>query len=367
MRGIWKSIVENNEFPAVFSFLLSLGIVQIMVRLGIMSFDYVLPWITLVFIWYGFCEKTGVVGIVHSWRREISLQRKVLAAVMFAVVGNGLLLEGVIRPERPLQWIWTGVFGVLLYLYIWLILRQGWNIWSFAGAVLFGIFSATGDPGIFDRYGLGGYISALLCWGCLFYLCLECCFCICQKMDFVRKDRDSRTDAPGKYAPFKWGMAAFIVSVVIDMVFLLAFFPGVMEYDSYVQMSQVYGEPYSNHHPWLHTMVIKLIYQFGQNVLGSNNRAFALYSLFSICILSFAFASIIAFLRYKGVKGRYLLILGAIYLLSPINQMYSITMWKDIPFAVSVILFMLLLCMLKDVEAGGALKQACWILLIPVS
>lgn len=170
-----------------------------------------------------------------------------------------------------------------------------------------------------------------------------------------------------KYVPLKWGAAAFAASAFIDMIFLLAFFPGVMEYDSYVQMCQVYGEPYSNHHPWLHTMLIKLIYQLGQSVLGSNNRAFALYSLFSICMLSFAFAGVIAFLRYKGVKGRYLVILGAIYLLSPINQMYSITMWKDIPFAVSVILFMLLLCLLKDDETKSGFKRVCWILLIPVS
>lgn len=366
MRGIWKRMIENNEFSAVFSFFLSLGIVQIAVLLDVMSFDFVLPWITLVFIWYGFGERVGAVGIARRWWKDGAWQRKGIAAAMLVVVANGLLLEGVIRPEQFGKWVLTGIFFVFLYLYIWLILERGWNFWSFVGAVLFGLLSATGNPGIFDRYGWGGYISALLCWGCLFYLCLECCYCICQKIVFVGKARDLASARRGKYAPLKWGAAAFAASALIDMVFLLAFFPGVMEYDSYVQMCQVYGEPYSNHHPWLHTMVIKLIYQFGQSVLGSNNRAFALYSLFSICMLSFAFACVIAFLRYKGVKGCYLVIFGAIYLLSPINQMYSITMWKDIPFAVSVILFMLLLCLLKDDETGRGSKRACWILMVPV-
>ena len=31
------------------------------------------------------------------------------------------------------------------------------------------------------------------------------------------------------------------------------------------------------------------------------------------------------------------------YIVSPINQMYSITMWKDIPFAAFVLLFIVLL------------------------
>lgn len=165
MRRIWKSVVNNKEFPAVFSFLLSLGIVQIMVLLGIMSFDFVLPWITLVFIWYGLSEKTGVIGIVRRWRTDKSLQQKALAAVMLAVVVNGLLLEGVIGPEQPLQLIWTGIFIILLYLYIWLILRQEGNIWSFAGAVLFGILSATGNPVIFERHGWGGLYQCVVLLG----------------------------------------------------------------------------------------------------------------------------------------------------------------------------------------------------------
>ena len=51
------------------------------------------------------------------------------------------------------------------------------------GAALFSFFSATGNPAIFDSFGWWGYISALLCWFCLFYAALECCFSIADRTE----------------------------------------------------------------------------------------------------------------------------------------------------------------------------------------
>ena len=69
----------------------------------------------------------------------------------------------------------------------------------------------------------------------------------------------------------------------------------------------------------------------------------------------------------KGVKSAYLVLIGAIYILSPINQMYSITMWKDIPFGVTVVLFTLLLCVMRDHLKTGGSNRICWVLFVPVS
>ena len=68
-----------------------------------------------------------------------------------------------------------------------------------------------------------------------------------------------------------------------------------MSYDSYVQMCQVTGGiPYNNHHPWLHTIMIKGIYQLGLFLFHSTNEAYALYGVFSIVILSFALSCAVA-------------------------------------------------------------------------
>lgn len=69
-----------------------------------------------------------------------------------------------------------------------------------------------------------------------------------------------------------------------------------MTFDSFAQMKQVWGSPYNNHHPWLHTMLIKAVYELGLSLFNSTNKAFALYSLFSIGMLSFTFACVIFYL-----------------------------------------------------------------------
>ncbi len=286
---------------------------------------------------------------------------------MLLLAGNGLFVENVLVIGNRGQGIAVILLLVILYLYIWLILERSGkpDLYSVAGAVLFAFFSATGNLSLFDMYGWGGYLSSFFSWFLLFYLCLQCCFQIFPRlMLFDGEAREQRTEGGKRKRKILFcGAIFFGMTVLVDSLFLFAFFPGVMEYDSFIQMCQVYGAPYSNHHPWLHTMLIKAIYGVGQ-VLGSNNRAYALYSLFSICILASSFACVAAYLYGKGLKRRYLVLLGAVYLLSPINQMYSITMWKDIPFAVSVLWFSFLLCVMKDRMAEGRRNRFCWGLFI---
>lgn len=140
-----------------------------------------------------------------------------------------------------------------------------------------------------------------------------------------------------------------------------------MEFDSFIQMKQIWDKLYNNHHPWLHTMLIKAVYELGLSLFNSTNKAFALYSLFSIGMLSFTFACVIFYLSRKGLKSQYLLLVLLLYAGSPINQIYSITMWKDIPFGVCVVLFTILLCTLYDFQAKNKSCVSLWILFVPLS
>lgn len=159
---------------------------------------------------------------------------------------------------------------------------------------------------------------------------------------------------------WKIGVLFGIITVCLDSFFLLIFYPGVMEYDSYIQMCQVFGEPYSNHHPWLHTILIKGIYELGMILFQNTNKAFALYCFVQICMMAFTVAAVVSYLRNKGMKIKYVIFIGLLYLLSPINQMYSIIMWKDIPFAVVVTLYMLLICKMRDLSENGHVTNYNW-------
>lgn len=114
-------------------------------------------------------------------------------------------------------------------------------------------------------------------------------------------------------------------------------------------------------------MIIKAIYHMGEAVLNSPNRAIALYSLCSMSMLSAAFATSISYLYNRGVKRGWLLLGLAFYALSPVNGIYSVTMWKDIPFAVAVLFYMILLCKLLDHLKRGKNQIGYWIAFVVCS
>ena len=206
-----------------------------------------------------------------------------------------------------------------------------------------------------------GYCLSFVCWSILFYYFLESCYWIFSRYRFYSLEVH-RNDW------WIWGVVSFLVFVAVYSFFLLVFYPGVLTYDSIMQMNQVTGgNKYSNHHPWLHTIIIKNIYEFGLNLFKSSNKAVALYGLFSIGILSSSFAVAISYLRKKGLQSFILILLIGTYLLSPINQMYSITMWKDIPFAAIIVLFTILLCIMCDNVKNKKSNTLCYVLFVPTA
>ena len=395
------------NFGLLKGFIASLIIVQAMTAVSPLNFDSVLPWILLVLLmpfwmnvqkwekqrilWavagallftvlYGL-SLTGEKGVSFyaplsaaggflagsmvpdgygRWKKETNRKDRIAALPMAALIGLALKMEGFLSlqdlndiPGNLILFAFLyaeiiGIFSVMR--------KREW--WFVGGAVLFGLFSSVGHFSIFENYGWAGLLLSFLCWFILFYIVIEKCDQIAG-MSGVFSERKINK-------PWAYGVFFFFLTLFVDLFFLLTFFPGVMEYDSYQQMCQVLGDPYSNHHPWLHTMMIKGIYKAGLFLLHSTNRAFALYSLFSICMLAFTYACVVTWFCAKGMKKQYVILLGLLYLLSPINQMYSIIMWKDIPFGVSVVLFTILICRMRENLMEGRSNRRCWIIFVPL-
>lgn len=167
------------------------------------------------------------------------------------------------------------------------------------------------------------------------------------------------------------GRSVFLRYLMIMLVawipYFLAFYPGVLSSDSVSQVQQIIGQlPSSNHHPWIHTQLIGVCYRLGVAVFGSPNAGVAVYSVVSMLIQGVAFAGICTW-QYRAGIPRMARILSIIYLaFCPFHAIYSITMWKDIPFTAFIILFMLLVLKLtKEGKAGAGNRgdAAAYILL----
>lgn len=136
------------------------------------------------------------------------------------------------------------------------------------------------------------------------------------------------------------GLCAFFLCMLCWLPYFLYQYPGIMTPDSIVQFEQVLGiNPYSNHHPWVHTMLIKLLYTIGYQLTGSMLAALSFYTLFQMCILAFSVSYFINTLKLCRINPCICILCTLFYALIPYHGVYSVTLWKDIPFAAAVLCF----------------------------
>lgn len=140
------------------------------------------------------------------------------------------------------------------------------------------------------------------------------------------------------------GLQIFCFTVLIIFVFysailILAYYPGVLTDDSINQITQIKTGVYSNHHPFYHTMIIKFWLDIGTSLFNDINIAIMMYSLFQILIVALTIAYCITTLYQMKVPLKYIISVLLFYVLMPYNIVYSFTMWKDILFSCSVLIF----------------------------
>lgn len=141
----------------------------------------------------------------------------------------------------------------------------------------------------------------------------------------------------------------FLICLLCWMPYYLYQYPGIMTPDSINQFEQVLGLiPYSNHHPWVHTMLFKLCYNIGYFFTRNMVIAVSVYTLFQMCLLSGSAAYFINTLRRRKIRPFVLLLITAFYALIPYHAVFSVTIWKDIPFAAAVMLFSCSMLRLMD-------------------
>ena len=140
----------------------------------------------------------------------------------------------------------------------------------------------------------------------------------------------------GEHASF--GILLFAITVMIWIGYLVVYYPGVMTTDSVHQYYQATGvNTLNDAHPAVHTLFIRLALLI--------HPVPALPILGQICFMSFVVASLLSWFHTKGIPRWVLTLFAIVYALIPSNGMQVITLWKDIPFATT--LLWLSYCMMR--------------------
>ena len=166
------------------------------------------------------------------------------------------------------------------------------------------------------------------------------------------EDKPRRNDFRRRLTLF---LAAFVVLMGWFSLWMLYRFPGCMSPDSEWQLVQARGiYPLSNHHPIVHTMIIRLCINLGFLISGNPSVALALYTLVQSAMLSACFAYLIVTMYSLRIRIAVIAAVFLSFILLPYHATLAVTMLKDVWFSG----FVLLLCttlwrLLYSYEAQG--------------
>lgn len=192
---------------------------------------------------------------------------------------------------------------------------------------------------IINRYLLVNVISYFI----IFYYLINSIFSFID----IKKDNSDKKIYIGNKEILTESRFSFIVNFIliftVYLLFLLKFYPGILTFDSYNELSQVQGLlPLMNNHSILHTEVLMIFYKIG-NIFNSVNLGVFLYMLFQISLMSFVFSYVLKFMAKHKVPVLIRILSLLFFMFHPINIIYSICLWKDIFFSLSIIIFNILI------------------------
>ncbi|MCQ2526214.1 MAG: DUF6020 family protein [Lachnospiraceae bacterium] len=131
-----------------------------------------------------------------------------------------------------------------------------------------------------------------------------------------------------------WG---FILLAWIPVYLMV--YPGVLSYDTLSQTGSALATISSNHHPVLHTWLIRVFMRFGERMLGGYEYGIGVYSLVQMIVLSYALARLTVYLKKKKIASIIVLIVAIGSALWFENAMLSVTMTKDVFHSAFLLLF----------------------------
>lgn len=146
------------------------------------------------------------------------------------------------------------------------------------------------------------------------------------------------------------GAWTFVLCLIFFLPYFLYQFPGIMTPDSIVQYEQIlHIHPYSNHHPWIHTLTLGLFYDLGYAFTRNPNISVSFYTVVQMIFMAWCASFVVKTLQIRGFRPLVCFIATLFYALVPYNDVFAVTIWKDIPFAGVVAVFVCILIRLDAV------------------
>ena len=138
-------------------------------------------------------------------------------------------------------------------------------------------------------------------------------------------------------------VSSFIIIFLVQMVYLVFFYPGTTMGDGIAQLLMYYkinGIALSNHHPILVTLIMGKIFDFGRHFGDFNSGLFA-YTFLQSVAQAFVFALAIKYMVKISIPTKLRIISLLFFTFCPLLNIYGITLVKDTPYYLVFTLFVI--------------------------
>ncbi len=208
--------------------------------------------------------------------------------------------------------------------------------------------------GAFCSLGLSMDRAGTLSWilrntGCtvnflnIFFTRSLLCYCFAYAVYSVLKMSGQRDDRRSPYVfSFKRALLWWVLLSAAFLPWFLHFYPGNLTQDSEDMILQALGmRPLNDHHSVLVTLALRAVMTPIVHLTGSAGAGVSAFLCLQMLSVAFIFA-----LNFEWIRGYvrpvFLRVLFFLWFAAyPINPMYSITLWKDVPFSLCFLCLML--------------------------
>lgn len=153
----------------------------------------------------------------------------------------------------------------------------------------------------------------------------------------------------------------FLFCLLCYLPYYLMYYPTWFNNDAVWQMEQALGlAAKSNHHPYFHTLIIKVFLTAGYGFFKDYTAAVALYTFFQMTLVAAVFGFYLYLMYRRGTRLLWMVLAVFFYALLPVNGMFSICMGKDAWFTAAFLLFM---WAVHECGKAGTVGKRQWLVL----
>ena len=138
----------------------------------------------------------------------------------------------------------------------------------------------------------------------------------------------------------KFFLIVLIILLLLWLPYLLTYYPGGLFADTYYSIEMaLHQRGMDNHHPILYT----LIWKFLLTICNDYNHSIFLFTMIQYLFMGLSCSTVIYYMYRKGYNKIIIIISLLFFGLFPLVPFYIISLWKDTPFSIWILVYSLFL------------------------